>query len=269
MEQIRERLDILLVEKGFFNSRERARENILKGNIFVDGEVVKKCGRKIPCTCNLEFKGEPLKYVSRGGLKLEKALESFSISLKDKVCSDIGASTGGFTHCMLLNGATKVFALDVGKDQLHETLRKNHKVVSYEETNVKELHEEFFGEMIDFISIDVSFISLTKVLPYTLKVLRENGEIVALIKPQFEAGKKFLNKKGVVKDKKVHEDVVFKVWEFCSSLDLKIADFEYSPVKGPNGNIEYLIYLIKNKEEETIIPPDQLLNKVEEAFNCL
>lgn len=269
MEEIRERLDILLVDKGIFQSRERARENILEGNILVDGEVVKKCGKKVICTCKLEFRGEPLRYVSRGGLKLEKALESFHISLKDKVCSDIGASTGGFTHCMLLNGANKVFALDVGTDQLHETLRKNSRVISYEETNVKELHEEFFGDNVDFISIDVSFISFLKVLPYVLKVLKKDGEIVALIKPQFEAGKKFLNKKGVVKDKKVHEDVVLKVYQFCRSLDLKVADFDYSPVKGPNGNIEYLIYLIKNKEEDKNVLPEKLLNKIEEAFNCL
>lgn len=269
MEDNKQRLDILLIEKGIFKSRERARENILEGRIYVDGNVEKKCGKKISPESDIQFKGEHLKYVSRGGLKLEKALCQFNINLKDKVTADIGASTGGFTHCMLLNGVSKVFAVDVGRDQLHESLRENKKVLSYEETNVKELKENHFGEYIEFVSIDVSFISLKKIMRNVLEILGEHGEIIALIKPQFEAGKKFLNKKGVVKDKNIHKQVVLELVSYFHSLDLRILGFDYSPVTGPNGNIEYLIYMSKDLSEKDKIFIDDIEKIISDAFNTL
>lgn len=269
MEELRERLDILLIKRGIFSSRERARENIINGKIFVDGKVVTKCGKKILQDSNIEFKGEPLKYVSRGGLKLEKALLKFNINLQDKVCIDIGASTGGFTHCMLLNGAKQVFAVDVGRDQLHESLRNHEKVISYEETNVRALNKNHFGTLADFASIDVSFISLEKIMENVLGLLHEKGEIMALIKPQFEAGHKYLNKKGVVKDKMVHKEVILRLYETFNSLNMKILNFSYSPVKGPNGNIEYLIHLTKDCTKENNIFSTDIHNVISEAFNCL
>ncbi|SHJ66023.1 23S rRNA (cytidine1920-2'-O)/16S rRNA (cytidine1409-2'-O)-methyltransferase [Hathewaya proteolytica DSM 3090] len=263
-----ERLDVMLVKKNIFPSRERARESVLKGEIYVDKIKVTKCGKKISQEAILEFKGEPLKYVSRGGLKLEKALDSFSIDLNKKICADIGASTGGFTDCMIKYGAEKVFALDVGTSQLSSELLGNHKVISCENTNVKELVPGFFGENMDFCSIDVSFISLTKVLPYVLNIMKHSGEIVALIKPQFEAGRGNLNKQGVVKNKSVHSKIIEDVLDTCKALNLSVLNFDYSPIKGPNGNIEYLIHLSLSEKENTMTI-EKISNRVDVAFQVL
>lgn len=269
MENDIQRLDVLLIEKGIFTSRERARESIIEGKVYVNGKVEKKCGKKFSKESDVQFKGEPLKYVSRGGLKLEKAINKFNIDINNKVTADIGASTGGFTHCMLLNGATKVFAIDVGRDQLHKSLRKNEKVLSYEETNVRELKKNCFEETIKFASIDVSFISLKKVINNVIDILSDNGEIIALIKPQFEAGKRFLNKKGVVKDKNIHKQVVIDLFHYFQSLNLRILGFDYSPITGPNGNIEYLIYMSKDLSKINRIFIVDIENIIAYAFNTL
>ncbi|CAM3012365.1 TlyA family RNA methyltransferase [Hathewaya histolytica] len=269
MENKKERLDVLLIKKGIFKSRERARENILNKKVYVNGKVEIKPGTKVDIESKIEFKGEHLKYVSRGGLKLEKALSKFNITLQNKLCLDIGASTGGFTHCMLLSGAKKIFAIDVGKDQLHESLENNPKVISYEETNVRELKQNHFNELGDFASIDVSFISLKKVMENVIGLLKDTGEIVALIKPQFEAGKRFLNKKGVVKDQNIHKEVVVDLYEYFKLLNFKILGFDYSPVTGPNGNIEYLVHLSKNSENNDTIFIEDIHEKIKEAFNTL
>jgi 23S rRNA (cytidine1920-2'-O)/16S rRNA (cytidine1409-2'-O)-methyltransferase len=246
MSESRERLDVLLIKRGLFESRERARENIILGNIYVNDIKVCKCGKKIEDDVKIEFKGEKLQYVSRGGLKIEKAIELFNIGFKNKICIDIGASTGGFTDCMLQNGASKVFAIDVGSNQLHEKLKKDSRVISIENLNARYITVEDINEYCDFASVDVSFISITKVILSIVKLLNDNGEIVILIKPQFEAGKSNLNKKGVVKDKKVHIDVIYNIINFVEKCNLKIKGLDFSPVKGPNGNIEYLLYATKN-----------------------
>ncbi|EQB86672.1 23S rRNA (cytidine1920-2'-O)/16S rRNA (cytidine1409-2'-O)-methyltransferase [Clostridium punense] len=241
------RLDVLVVEENIAPSREKAREYILSGKIFVDDKVERKCGRKVSEDVKIELRGEVIPYVSRGGLKLEKAIKTFSINLKDKICLDIGASTGGFTHCMLNFGAKKVYAIDVGSDQLACELKQDERVVSMENTNVKNLTLRDVGELSDFASIDVSFISLDKVIPSVLSLIHNHGTIVALVKPQFEAGIGRVNKKGVVKDNKIHIEVLYKVVTFLKENNLKIIGLDYSSIKGPNGNIEYLIYFTKDK----------------------
>ncbi|MPM66143.1 Hemolysin A [bioreactor metagenome] len=241
------RLDVLVVEQNIAPSREKAREYILSGKIFVDDKVERKCGRKVSEDVKIELRGEVIPYVSRGGLKLEKAIKTFSINLKDMVCLDIGASTGGFTHCMLNFGAKKVYAIDVGSDQLACELKQDERVVSMENTNVKNLTLRDVGELSDFASIDVSFISLDKVIPSVLSLIHNHGTIVALVKPQFEAGIGRVNKKGVVKDNKIHIEVLYKVVTFLKENNLKIIGLDYSSIKGPNGNIEYLIYFTKDK----------------------
>ncbi len=240
------RLDLLVYNKGLVSSRERAREYITSGKIYVNGIMEKKCGKKVCSNSNVEIRGEVLPYVSRGGLKLHKALKSFKINLKDKVCLDIGASTGGFTHCMLTFEAKKVFAIDVGRDQLVSQLREDNRVISMENTNIRGVTKETIGELCDFASIDVSFISLTKVIPHVLELLKSNGEVVALIKPQFEAGIGKVSKKGVVRNIKIHEEVILNVVTFLIESGLHIINLDYSPIKGPNGNIEYLIYFSKD-----------------------
>jgi 23S rRNA (cytidine1920-2'-O)/16S rRNA (cytidine1409-2'-O)-methyltransferase len=250
MSEAKERLDILLVEKGIFSSRERARAAIMAGQIFVDDRRVDKCGEKINENANIEFKGEALPYVSRGGLKLEKAIKNFGISLNDKVCFDIGASTGGFTDCMLQNGAKKVFSIDVGYGQFAWKLRNDPRVVCMERTNVRYVTPEQIGETGDFASIDVSFISLKKVIPAVLNLLNDSGEIVALIKPQFEAGREKVGKKGVVRDPSVHKEVIEGIVDLLLNSNVKIISLDYSPIRGPEGNIEYLIYFTKNEEYE-------------------
>ncbi|WP_125152266.1 TlyA family RNA methyltransferase [Clostridium rectalis] len=248
MSEKKVRLDVLLVEKGFFESRERAKASIMAGEIFIDGIRFDKCGEKVKENSNVEFKGEKMPYVSRGGYKLEKAIRNFDINLKNKTCLDIGAATGGFTDCMLQNGASKVFAIDVGYGQLAWKLRTDPRVICMERTNFRYVTYDDVGEYADFGSIDVSFISLEKVIPPALKLLSDKGEMVALIKPQFEAGRDKVGKKGVVREKSVHEEVINKIVLFVKKSNLKIKGLQYSPIKGPEGNIEYLIYFTKDKE---------------------
>ncbi|OPF51601.1 RNA methyltransferase [Clostridium baratii] len=250
MSDKKERLDILLVEKGIIASRERAKTNIMAGKVFVDGQRVDKAGAKVSVNANIEFKGDTIPYVSRGGLKLEKALKEFPLELKGKVCMDIGASTGGFTDCMLQNGASKVFSVDVGYGQFAWKLRTDERVVCMERTNIRYVTPEDIGEKLDFASIDVSFISLKTIMPATINLLKDNGEVVALIKPQFEAGREKVGKKGVVREESTHKEVVLGIVNYLLEHDLNVLGISYSPIKGPEGNIEYLVYFSKDKNKE-------------------
>lgn len=243
----KERLDVLLVQQGLANSRELAKAYIMAGNVYVDGQKEDKAGTKVAVTAKLEVKGNQMKYVSRGGYKLEKAMDVFGIRLNGKICLDIGASTGGFTDCMLQNGASKVYALDVGYGQFAWKLRNDERVVCLEKTNVRYVTHEQVPDEGDFASIDVSFISLTKVLPAVLGVLGEKGQLVCLIKPQFEAGREKVGKKGVVRDSSVHREVIEMIVEYVRTQSLGILGLDFSPIKGPEGNIEYLIYLDKSR----------------------
>jgi 23S rRNA (cytidine1920-2'-O)/16S rRNA (cytidine1409-2'-O)-methyltransferase len=242
---MKERLDILLVQRNLAESREKAKAIIMTGNVFVDGQREDKAGSSFAPDVSIEVKGNPLKYVSRGGLKLEKAMAAYSISLNKKICMDVGSSTGGFTDCMLQNGADRVYAVDVGTNQLAWKLRQDSRVVSMEKTNIRYLKPEDITEVIAFASIDVAFISLTKVLEPVRNLLADGGEIVCLIKPQFEAGREKVGKKGVVRDPKVHEEVIMQVVNYASSIGFDCLDLDFSPIKGPEGNIEYLLYLKK------------------------
>ena len=252
----KERLDVLLVEKGLANSRELAKAYIMAGNVYVDGQKEDKAGTKVAVNADIEVKGSQMKYVSRGGYKLEKAINEFGVQLEGKICLDIGASTGGFTDCMLQNGASKVYAIDVGYGQFAWKLRQDERVVCLEKTNVRYVTHEQVPDEGDFASIDVSFISLTKVLPAVLGVLGPNGQLVCLIKPQFEAGREKKKKKGVVRDINVHREVIEMIVNYVRAQNLGILALDFSPIKGPEGNIEYLIYLDKsqtgmNEEEVT------------------
>lgn len=244
----KERLDVLLVEKGLAPSREKAKTMIMAGQVFVDNQREDKAGTNVPVDANIEIHGETLKYVSRGGLKLEKAMNSFPITLDGTVCMDIGASTGGFTDCMLQNGAAKVFSVDVGYGQFAWKLRQDPRVVCMEKTNIRYVTPEDIGEALDFASVDVSFISLTKVLPPARELLKDGAEMVCLIKPQFEAGREKVGKKGVVRDPKVHEEVIEKIVGFATENGFQVLGLDYSPVKGPEGNIEYLVHIRKCEE---------------------
>ena len=246
----KERLDVLLVKKGLASSREKAKAIIMSGIVFVDGQREDKAGSTFDEKQEIIVKGKTLKYVSRGGLKLEKAMKNFDIVLKDKVCMDVGASTGGFTDCMLQNGAVKVYSVDVGHGQLDWKLRNDERVVCMERTNMRYMTEDDIDEKASFVSIDVSFISLTKILPAVYRILNTGGEVVALIKPQFEAGREKVGKKGVVRDPKVHLEVIQTVLQTAMNLGFSILDLEYSPIKGPEGNIEYLVHLKKSQEGE-------------------
>ena len=247
------RLDVYMTEKGMTESREKARALIMAGQVYIDNQKCDKAGLMVnPDTVKPEIRGEILKYVSRGGLKLEKAMSEFPISLSDKVTMDIGASTGGFTDCMLQNGAKKVYSVDVGYGQLAWKLRQDKRVVNLERTNIRYVTPEQIGESINFASIDVSFISLKLVLPVAASLLSENGEIAALIKPQFEAGRQQVGKKGVVKDINVHFQVCKNALSYASEAGLYPAGLSYSPIKGPEGNIEYLMYLKKTPCESTV-----------------
>ena len=247
---MKERLDVLLVEQGFAQSREKAKAIIMSGNVFVNGQREDKAGTVFdPLKANIEIKGQTLKYVSRGGLKLEKAMQQFSISLENNVCMDIGASTGGFTDCMLQNGARKVYSVDVGHGQLAWSLRNDERVVCMEKTNFRYLTREDIADDLDFASVDVSFISLSKILLPARKLLVDGGQMVCLIKPQFEAGKEKVGKKGVVREKSVHEEVIEKIFTLADILGFQILGLEYSPIKGPEGNIEYLIHIAKDGEK--------------------
>jgi 23S rRNA (cytidine1920-2'-O)/16S rRNA (cytidine1409-2'-O)-methyltransferase len=248
MSSKKERLDALLVKRNFFESREKAKVRIMAGEIFVDNERVDKCGQLVKEDAEIEFKGKEMPYVSRGGYKLEKAMKTFNIDLENKKCMDIGASTGGFTDCMLQNGASKVFAIDVGYGQFAWKLRQDERVVCMERTNARYLTEKDLGDLCDFASIDVSFISLTKIIPAVFNLLNDKGSVVALIKPQFEAGRDKVGKKGVVRDAKVHKEVIMKILDFLQQNELIVVGIDYSPIKGPEGNIEYLVYFTKDKE---------------------
>ena len=254
MGEKKERLDVLLVEKGHFDSREKAKRAIMAGLVFVNGEKEDKAGTTFPLTAEILVKGNPLPYVSRGGLKLEKALKSFPIELKDRVCMDIGASTGGFTDCMLQNGAKEVYAVDVGHGQLDWKLRNDERVHCMEKCNIRFVEETDLTEKPSFFSIDVSFISLKLVLPVVKKLASLPGEVVCLIKPQFEAGREQVGKKGVIRDPKVHEEVIRTVLEFAASIGFSIEGLSFSPIKGPEGNIEYLAYLKFFGEESGKLP---------------
>lgn len=252
---MKERLDVLLVRQGLAVSREKAKAIIMAGNVLVNGQREDKAGTMIDEKAEITVKGNQMKYVSRGGLKLEKAMSHFDISLEGKVCMDVGASTGGFTDCMLQNGAVKVYSVDVGHGQLDWKLRNDGRVVCMEKTNIRYVVPEDIAEPASFVSIDVSFISLTKVLLPVRALMTEDGEIVCLIKPQFEAGREKVGKKGVVRDPKVHEEVIHKVVSYASTIGFKSEALEFSPIKGPEGNIEYLLHLKKCPEDETIESP--------------
>lgn len=258
---MKERLDVLLVKRGLAVSREKAKAVIMAGNVYVENQKEDKAGTMFQDTVNIEVRGSTLKYVSRGGLKLEKAMTHFGVTLKDKVCMDVGSSTGGFTDCMLQNGAVKVFAIDVGHGQLDWKLRNDERVVCMEKTNIRYVVPEDLGEAADFSSIDVSFISLTKVLLPVYHLLKEDGEVVCLIKPQFEAGREKVGKKGVVRDPEVHKEVIEKVISYGQGIGYAALHLEYSPIKGPEGNIEYLLHLKKKVDG---LPSDATLD-VEET----
>lgn len=251
---MKERLDVLVVERRLADSREKAKAIIMAGNVFVNGQREDKAGSMFDVTSQIEIHGVTMKYVSRGGLKLEKAMTHFDISLEGKVCMDVGASTGGFTDCMLQNGAVKVYSVDVGHGQLDWRLRQDERVVVMEKTNIKFVTPEDIADVIDFASIDVSFISLTKVLLPVRALLRDGGEIAALIKPQFEAGREKVGKKGVVRDKAVHIEVIENVTAFAAANGFIPLNLEFSPIKGPEGNIEYLLHLRKSDEEPGELP---------------
>lgn len=246
---MKERLDVLLVKKGLAPSREKAKAVIMAGSVYVDGQKEDKAGSVFDEeSAQIEVRGHALPYVSRGGLKLEKALKVFPITLTDKICMDIGASTGGFTDCMLQNGAAKVYSVDVGYGQLDWKLRQDDRVVCMEKTNFRYMTPEDIPEVLDFASVDVSFISLDKILTPAYALLKEQGEMVALIKPQFEAGREKVGKKGVVRDPKVHEEVISRIVRHADEVSFEVLDLSYSPIRGPEGNIEYLIHLRKNPE---------------------
>lgn len=251
---MKKRLDIYLVEKGFFPSREKARAIIMAGQVYVAGQKSDKPGTAVDEDIQLEIRGDTLRYVSRGGLKLEKAVKVFPVSLTGAICADIGASTGGFTDCMLQNGAQKVYAVDVGYGQLAWSLRSDPRVVSLERTNIRYVTEEQIPEPLDFVSIDVSFISLRLVLPVAVRLLREGGQAVCLVKPQFEAGREKVGKKGVVRDRAVHLEVLEHAAGYAVENGFLLMGLDYSPVKGPEGNIEYLMYLQKGGEPNSFIP---------------
>ena len=245
----KKRLDVLLTERGLAESRQKAQAIIMAGQVFWEGRRMDKAGASVPEEANLEIRGQALRYVSRGGLKLEKAMETFDLpSLVGAVAIDAGASTGGFTDCMLQNGAAKVYAVDVGYGQLAWNLRQDPRVVCMEKTNIRYVTPEDIDDVLDFASVDVSFISLTKVLPAAYALLKDGGQMVCLIKPQFEAGREKVGKKGVVRDKAVHEEVIERIITFALENGFSVHHLEYSPIKGPEGNIEYLVHIEKSDE---------------------
>lgn len=273
---MKERLDVLLVKQGLAESREKAKTMIMAGNVFIKGQREDKPGASFDETVVIEMRGNTLRYVSRGGLKLEKAMQEFPVSLKDGICMDIGSSTGGFTDCMLQNGAAKVYAIDVGHGQLAWSLRQDKRVVCMEKTNFRYVTREQIAEEIDFASVDVSFISLTKILLPAIHLLRENGQMVCLIKPQFEAGREKVGKKGVVREASVHMEVIDKVIQYARSIGFTICGLSFSPVKGPEGNIEYLLFIQKTAEGEASMSTEEvhswekkILDTVQEAHDAL
>ena len=248
---MKERLDVLLVKRNLAESREKAKAIIMSGNVFVNGNREDKAGTTFDEEkAQIEIKGHTLPYVSRGGLKLEKAIEVFGVDVKGKVCMDIGASTGGFTDCMLQNGADHVYSIVVGRGQLAWKLRQDPRVICMEKTNIRYVTSEQIPEKIDFASVDVSFISLTKILLPAWRLLKCGGQMVCLIKPQFEAGREKVGKKGVVRDPAVHREVIAKVMDFAALLHFSVLGLTWSPIKGPEGNIEYLIFIQKEEQPE-------------------
>ena len=267
---MKERLDVLLVNKGLAASREKAKAIIMSGIVYVDGQKEDKPGSVFEIDKEIEVRGTTLKYVSRGGLKLEKAMDVWPISLTGATCMDIGASTGGFTDCMLQNGAVKVYAVDSGRGQLDWKLRNDERVVCMEKTNARYLNHELIPEPIDFFSVDVSFISLSRILPPAFELLRDGGQAVCLIKPQFEAGREKVGKKGVVRDRKVHVEVIESVTACAQALGFHILGLDHSPIKGPEGNIEYLVWLGKGCERPENAPyipsAEQITTKAHEVL---
>ena len=254
----KQRIDVLMFEKGLAESREKAKSLIMAGVVYIDEQKVDKPGTSVSVDSNIIVR-QGAKYVSRGGLKLEKSIEKFDLDIDGKVCMDIGASTGGFTDCMLQNGARKVFSVDVGYGQLAWKLRCDERVCNLERTNIRYLDNTLIDEPIDFISIDVSFISLKLVLPKVNELLKENGACVALIKPQFEAGRDKVGKKGVVRDINVHKEVITNVFAFTREQGFKIVNLDFSPIKGPEGNIEYLMHIKKESDFEV---SDEIIDKI-------
>ena len=249
---MKERLDVLLFKRALAPSREKARAIIMSGSVYVNGQKEDKAGAVFEDTADIEVRGTPLPYVSRGGLKLEKAMSAFFLCVEGKICMDVGASTGGFTDCMLQNGAAKVYAVDVGRGQLDWKLRNDPRVVCMEKTNIRYVLPADIPDPIAFASIDVSFISLTKVLGVVYSLLEPDGEVAALIKPQFEAGREKVGKKGVVRDPKVHLEVIESTALFARSIGFSVLDLTWSPIRGPEGNIEYLIHLRKEDNARLI-----------------
>lgn len=266
---MKKRLDILVTERGLAESREKAKTFIMAGQVYVDGQKADKPGDTFSEDAAVEVRGKGLPYVSRGGLKLEKAMREFGLQLQGRTCMDIGASTGGFTDCMLQNGAQRVYSVDVGYGQLAWSLRTDPRVVNLERTNARYLTREQVPEEIDFFSVDVSFISLTLILPAVRPLLAEHGQAMCLIKPQFEAGREKVGKKGVVRDKAVHEEVIEKIRSFALENGFSVLGLTFSPVKGPEGNIEYLIYLERSEapsQGEQVLSAQQV---VEESHRAL
>lgn len=246
---MKERLDVILVNRGLAPSREKAKALIMSGNVFVKQQREDKAGTMFDENVDIEIKGEKLPYVSRGGLKLEKAVKVWEPPINDAVCMDVGSSTGGFTDCMLQNGAKLVYAIDVGTNQLAWKLRQDPRVVSMEKTNIRYVTEDDMPQKVDFVSIDVAFISLKKVMPAVFALMKDGAHIVCLIKPQFEAGREKVGKKGVVRDPKVHLEVVRELLDYMRAYAFEILGLDYSPIKGPEGNIEYLLYMKKCPSE--------------------
>ena len=262
---MKERLDVLLVKQGLAPSREKAKAIIMSGNVFVAGQREDKAGSVFDEAAVITVKENPLKYVSRGGLKLEKAMQCFPITMAGSVCMDIGASTGGFTDCMLQSGAAKVYSVDVGHGQLAWKLRNDERVVCMEKTNFRYMVPSDIQDALDFASVDVSFISLTKILIPARNLLKESGRMVCLIKPQFEAGRDKVGKKGVVREPEIHREVIAKVIDFADLTGFSVQGLTYSPVKGPEGNIEYLVFL----EKKTALPEEIISLTEHEAERML
>lgn len=265
----KERLDVILVKRGLARSRDVARGAIMAGHVFVDGQKEEKCGARFSPDCSVEVKEKQNPYVSRGGLKLHKGIYEFGIQLEGKVCMDIGASTGGFTDCMLKHGASKVYAVDVGYGQLAWELRQDSRVVCMERTNIRYLTPDKICEKVDFVSVDVSFISLKKVLPSAIELSKHDACMLCLIKPQFEAGREKVGKKGVVRDSNVHKEVILNIAEFAVTNHFSILGLDFSPIKGPEGNIEYLLYVKKNSDNmcdiDTLV--DEVVNAAHKNLN--
>ena len=252
---MKERLDVLLVSRGLASSREKAKAVIMSGQVYVEGQKEDKAGSMFDPSAAIEVRGRVLAYVSRGGLKLEKALKVFPVSPEGRICMDVGASTGGFTDCMLMNGAAKVYAVDVGRGQLDWKLRNDPRVISMEKTNIRYLKPEDVPESASFATVDVSFISLSMVLPALRELVCDGADVIVLIKPQFEAGREKVGKKGVVRDRSVHREVIRKVTGIAADLHFTVRGLDYSPIRGPEGNIEYLLWLTKETAQAECCPP--------------